>query len=76
MYEPLPSAPVARSRSVLEALFEGSWSSLSVVGILLALVPPVGVLALWNLPSYPRDGKIAATVAALLWLTGFVVLLA
>jgi hypothetical protein len=38
------------------------------VALLLAFLPPAGVFALWMLPTYPREGKIAATVGAFLWM--------
>jgi hypothetical protein len=34
------------------------------------------VFFLWLLPSYPRDGKIAATIASFLWFVAMVFVLA
>lgn len=36
--------------------------------VLIALVPPVGILAVWALRSYPREGKIAASVGGVVWM--------
>jgi hypothetical protein len=70
VFEPLP--PVARRSP--QASVEAALLSLPVVALLLALVPPVGVFALWQLPHYPRDGKIAATVSSFVWLIAFIFL--
>ena len=42
--------------------------SLLSMGLLLTLVPPVGIFAVWSLPNYPREGKVAASVGAMVWM--------
>ena len=38
------------------------------VAALLLVAPPAGVFLMWSLPSYPREGKVAASVAGLVWM--------
>ena len=75
VHEPQPPQPFARLAHG-PSFFEGGSLPLPAVAALLALVPPMGVFFLWLLPSYPRDGKIAATIASFLWFVAMVFVLA
>jgi hypothetical protein len=51
-----PAAPAAFDPNTLK------------VAALLLVAPPAGVFLMWSLPSYPREGKVAASVAGLVWM--------
>ena len=62
------SVPRPVSEGFAELTSQSVAPNLLSIGLLLAFVPPVGIFAVWSLPSYPRDGKIAASVGAMVWM--------
>ena len=62
---PASSSPRAAHAAPVPAAFDPN--TLKVAALLL-VAPPAGVFLMWSLPSYPREGKVAASVAGLVWM--------
>lgn len=63
---PLPLTPRSRPPSPerTRAAAESRWDDPVLVGLLLCLAPPIGILALWSSTKIPHSGKVAVTAFA------------